>query len=345
MRLADAVTHGGTTALLRLGSTSSTPAFHVTNNTGSAVSFVSTGAHGLNLEGQLAGLRGTGVIEGGLLIEEGAQIINSDGIGLIVLGTLTGIQVSGTAGIGASFTGTTTAFHLSGVTAGLNVVASGGSGIAVASTGTGLNVVSTNGVGTLFSGTTYGFRATGSAGRGMSISGTTFGLEVLASAGNGIDVTGGIGNTWAGLRLHGDYGARLTGDIGLDILGNDIGVAIGGISIADVQFNNSNAPTVRDAIWTGGTRSLSSDGLDSVLIESGIAASAALVNDSGAQLTSINLRQSLAGCLSALGAVLSGAATTNVVIQPAAKPAANPRIDAVVDEDGNRTAINLRVPD
>jgi hypothetical protein len=89
---------------------------------------------------------------------------------------------------------------------------------------------------------------------------------------------------------------------------------------------------------------LAAAGLDAVLIESAIAASAALVNDAGTQLTAINARQALAAILSSVAAVLSGAATTAVAVKPAGKPAAADRIDATVTADGDRTAVNLRVP-
>jgi hypothetical protein len=48
--LADGVTHGGTTAKLRLGSTNSTPALYATNSGGDAVQFESTGGNGRGLE-------------------------------------------------------------------------------------------------------------------------------------------------------------------------------------------------------------------------------------------------------------------------------------------------------
>jgi hypothetical protein len=59
--LADAVTHGGTTALLRLGSSSATPAFYATNSGGPAVHYEATGTgtnagNGLKVESN-----GTGV--------------------------------------------------------------------------------------------------------------------------------------------------------------------------------------------------------------------------------------------------------------------------------------------
>lgn len=88
---------------------------------------------------------------------------------------------------------------------------------------------------------------------------------------------------------------------------------------------------------------LGSTGLDAVLVESGIVASASLVNDSDTQLTSINARQALALLQAALAGVLSGAAGTSVLLNGAA--GSTHRITATVDADGNRTAVVLKVPD
>lgn len=80
-------------------------------------------------------------------------------------------------------------------------------------------------------------------------------------------------------------------------------------------------------------------------IESGISASASLVNDSGTQLTAIDARQMMAIIGSAVAAVLAGAGTTTNTMKPAGKPSASNRISATVAAPGNRTAITLRVPD
>lgn len=95
---------------------------------------------------------------------------------------------------------------------------------------------------------------------------------------------------------------------------------------------------------SGGGVVLAAAGLDTVLIESGIAASAGLVNDAAAQLTAINARQALALIQSACAAVLAGAATTTVTIEPAGLPSAAARITATVDSSGNRSAVVLKVP-
>lgn len=88
---------------------------------------------------------------------------------------------------------------------------------------------------------------------------------------------------------------------------------------------------------------LASDGLDSVLVESGITASADLTSDAGSQLTSINARQALCLQIAALAGVISGAATTTAVIKPAGKPGGNTRVSATVDADGNRSSLVLKV--
>lgn len=86
-------------------------------------------------------------------------------------------------------------------------------------------------------------------------------------------------------------------------------------------------------------------GLDDVLVESGISASSNLTNDTGTQLTSINLRQAVAAILSATAAKLAGGGTTSITTKPGGKPSGNNRITATVDDNRNRTAVVLKVPD
>lgn len=93
------------------------------------------------------------------------------------------------------------------------------------------------------------------------------------------------------------------------------------------------------------TLGLGSYGLDNVLIEAAIAASALLVNDTGTQLTSINGRQALSLILAAAAAKLSGAEGATIDLKPAGKPAAASRVTATCDVDGNRTPTTVRVPD
>jgi hypothetical protein len=106
-------------------------------------------------------------------------------------------------------------------------------------------------------------------------------------------------------------------------------------------------------VWAVGTRVLTAgtniqlpaNGLDLILVESGISAGAGLTNDTGTQLTSINARQALALNTSVLVGVLAGATGTNITMKQAGKPAGNTRVDATVTADGNRTALTLKVPD
>lgn len=91
--------------------------------------------------------------------------------------------------------------------------------------------------------------------------------------------------------------------------------------------------------------SLAAAGLDAVIIESGISAGASLTDDSGSQLTSINLRHAIALILSAAAGLMTGGGTTNPIFRPAGKPAGSARIDSTTDADnGSRSAITLKVP-
>lgn len=106
------------------------------------------------------------------------------------------------------------------------------------------------------------------------------------------------------------------------------------------KSSTANIYVVPQTLYTN--TSLASFGLDAVLIESGISASSALVNDADSQLTSINARQAMALWTSALAGVLSGATGTTVTINGGANNAN--RIVATVDSDGNRSAVVLTVP-
>jgi hypothetical protein len=96
--------------------------------------------------------------------------------------------------------------------------------------------------------------------------------------------------------------------------------------------------------WDGTVpgNSLVGSGLDAIKVETGIASG--VLNDAGAALTSINLRQAIAIATSGLGGVLAGGNTTTNAIQPAGLPAQQPRITATVDALGHRTAVSIRVP-
>jgi hypothetical protein len=92
------------------------------------------------------------------------------------------------------------------------------------------------------------------------------------------------------------------------------------------------------------TANLATTGLDTVRIESGISASAALTDDAGTQLTYINGRQTLSVILAALVGVLQGAEGLSITIKGAGLPAGNTRITATVDTDENRDSVILKVP-
>jgi hypothetical protein len=71
---------------------------------------------------------------------------------------------------------------------------------------------------------------------------------------------------------------------------------------------------------------LASDGLDSVVIETGL-----------------NARQALSVIAASAAGVLDGAATEEITMSAAGVPATN-RITATVDENGNRSAVTLSPP-
>lgn len=89
---------------------------------------------------------------------------------------------------------------------------------------------------------------------------------------------------------------------------------------------------------------LPSDGLDNVLVESGISASASLTDDAATQLTSINIRQAVSLMQSILAGVLSGAQTGSESVKQTGKPAGSTRATVTVDNSGNRSALTLKVP-
>lgn len=122
----------------------------------------------------------------------------------------------------------------------------------------------------------------------------------------------------------------------------------------DVFVQQGGSPAVGDAAyrasvgevrWTGSAVENPARAWDGVTVEGGISAGAGLTNDSGTQLTRINGRQAVALAVSALGGKLAGGGTTNETFKPVALPAGNTRIDATVDSSGNRTTVNVKVPD
>lgn len=113
--------------------------------------------------------------------------------------------------------------------------------------------------------------------------------------------------------------------------------------VAAIKAKTDTIPANPAAV--GSAMTLSASGLDAILVESGISAGADLTNDSGTQLTTLNIRQAMALALSILAGVLSGGGSTPIVIKQTAKPAGSTRVSATVDASGNRSALTLKVPD
>lgn len=158
------------------------------------------------------------------------------------------------------------------------------------------------------------------------------------------------------VKLHatqGDYAPAKAGDA-MDLVDAPNATAVTAIQQGLSTHSASDAAT---AVWNAATRTitdktgfaLASNGVDLVIIEGSITASAGLTNDTGTQLTAINLRQALALMLSGDGGVLSGSDTSTssntIVIKQAAKPAGVTRISATTDEHGNRDTVTIKVPD
>lgn len=129
------------------------------------------------------------------------------------------------------------------------------------------------------------------------------------------------------------------------LLGNaqgDVRTALG-MAAADLD---SQLTAIADDVWGHTSRTLTAAGIDAILVESGISASSALTDDAGTQLTSINGRQALAVILSAVAGVLAGAdpGVNPLTIKPGGKPSGNTRLSRTGDDNGNRSAMVLKVP-
>lgn len=121
-------------------------------------------------------------------------------------------------------------------------------------------------------------------------------------------------------------------------------------NIADETLVIAGTNAILSLIGTNGSGltqvQLSSTGLDSIVIETGIVASANLVNDVGTQLTSLNLPQ-IAALIAAMAAgQTAGAATgaSTVTFAQTGIPTGKTRVKANVDTNGNRTNIQIIVP-
>jgi hypothetical protein len=106
-----------------------------------------------------------------------------------------------------------------------------------------------------------------------------------------------------------------------------IGVAGAGLTaLGDTRLSNLDATiSSRSTFVTGGSVVLSSDGLDNVVVETGV-----------------NARQALSPILAAAAGVLSGATTGTIVVKGA--NVATTRITATTDANGNRSAVTLSLP-
>lgn len=120
--------------------------------------------------------------------------------------------------------------------------------------------------------------------------------------------------------------------------------------IARKQSGGSPAESDTDVaegtlFWDGSTSAiaLSSAGLDQVLIESGITASASLVNDAATQLTAINARQALALIQAISAGLLSGVSGNAPVFKAAGKSSVT-RLSGTNDASDDRTAATITVP-
>jgi hypothetical protein len=213
--------------------------------------------------------------------------------------------------------------------------------------------MSATGIGVSSTGSVAGIGVVGDLTTGMYIIGPEYGLTC-----SGAESDIALYQSGAITDVSGNVILSLTGLAG-KVLGGGAGTITGvGARVVDASGNNvapasDTAAILEDTGDTGvvvaaGSKagySLSAAGIDAILIESGISASAILVNDTGTQLTSINARQALALVASALEGVLAGADTTTITTKPSGKPAASNRVSATVDEFGNRSALVLRVPD
>jgi hypothetical protein len=99
---------------------------------------------------------------------------------------------------------------------------------------------------------------------------------------------------------------------------------------------DTTTPDVITRVWE--------EGVDVVVIESGISASAALTNDSGTQLTTITMPQAIAALLSSAVGQVSGVESLAPIAKQTAKPAGNTRISSAITTDG-RTITAIKVPD
>lgn len=309
--------------------------------TGGSTSGDGIGANGVGLGNGIHAISGNGATGHGIFSVSVATV----GHGIAGTGSGTGDGIRGISGLGATGNG------ISGVSSATN-----GNGIYGGGNGSGDGIAATGGA------TGRGLHALGGA-----TSGAGMRMEAQAGNSNGIEAVrfgSGVAFSAPTTDMVLAKTTNITGfnDIAVTSIlsdstafaGANIDAAISSRAAAATALSTANWTNIRagylDNLSAGAVALasgvvLSSSGLDAVLIESGISASASLTNDAGSQLTSINARQALSVVMSAAAAgVLAGAATTTITTKPAGLPAGNTRVTATVDSSGNRSAMVLKVP-
>jgi hypothetical protein len=149
-----------------------------------------------------------------------------------------------------------------------------------------------------------------------------------------------------------------SGKVSEVILTDSIGSTTGTLGVNVIMIGSqpvtASAPIVFNpavgTAYTIGTDSLGHvtlgiNGIDPILVESGITPSAALVDDNGNQLSSIHARQALSLLASVLAGVVAGGGSATLTFAPAGKPLSSPRVIAVGDDSfGDRSLAVVRVP-
>jgi len=340
VQLADGVTHGGTTAMLRLGSTSTTPAFHVTNSAGPAVRFHATA-------GSFAGL----------------QCWSEELHGLQALGSLTsgsgyGISAGHTAGSGSIYAGQGITGDLSGavgsvtgavgsVTGNVGGNVTGSVGSVTGAVGSVTGNVGGNVAGSVGSVAAGGITASSlAADAGQEIADAVWD-EALAghvsagSTGEALNAAGGAGDPWI-TSLPGSYTAGQAGHI----LGTNLNATV----------SSRASQTTADAIvadtnelqtdWADGGRLdllldavLADTGTDGVVLSSSTlnAIADALLDRTAGVETNRTPRQALRLILAAAAGKSSSATGTRTFRDT------NDSVDRIVAtvDEGDRTAVTL----
>lgn len=319
--LADGVTHGGTTAKLRLGAASSTdPALHVTNSVGTAVLFNASGTtvgHGLHLSGGTgaAGARLTGG-------NSGLQCIASNN------GSGVYFQASGSGNVIDGFTSGTGDYWNQNFTeqirAGLSTLTSAQVNTEVDTALADINLdhlvkiaVDTDFATTVHSDSIIGQIAHNGIGTDGGFDRTTDSLEAIRDRGD---------NSWITATVPPIPSAASIADAVYD----------------EARTGHNTSGTFGETLTSLNAR-LPGSGTISTLSSGDIptASQNATAILAAGDVDGYTLEETLKLCLAALAGKLSGAATTTVTIRAADDSKA--RITATVDADGNRSAVTLDV--